>query len=364
MSSSGRIWLQRELSGVVAAVLLVPLSGGCGPAPSVSSAVQRAEPAASTARPRGSTPEQLARALEHHEPAVRAMAWRTLWGMVVDDAVETSELTPALAALARFLHGGAAADKVQAEQLIELVGQRRSADGEPLRLRHIVLGVSGVAGEPWSAELAKLELSAALSIGTMHVTAALYDLGHWRAQLSPPEIGRYSGGALEIVYRVSPGPRFVLSAVRVEDDGAKPGEAARVSFTHLIGQVARRGPLVERIAAMERAHHDRGHALARVVVQLDFDDDASMVAMLLRVERGALYRIGEVGFEGNRRLARAALLRLVALREGDRYDLSALERGQTRLRSHPQIARVATSTRQGASPLSMDVLFEVEERGD
>jgi outer membrane protein insertion porin family len=128
------------------------------------------------------------------------------------------------------------------------------------------------------------------------------------------------------------------------------------------GQVFSRTKLVQAMARRARALQDRGHAAAEITPEIDLDRERRLVNVRLVVDKGAVYHVERIQVRGNGRISAPVIRRALALKAGDRFSLSALERSHARLMAAGHFDSVNLSISQGTSDGRLVIIVETTER--
>ena len=153
------------------------------------------------------------------------------------------------------------------------------------------------------------------------------------------EIDRGEGCGVELDVAVALGPRFKISDLAFQTDDDFP-EAERVAaIEDALGTVnAVGGSYVEdrmlrALTALERRYHESGWIDAKIGKPLArYDEGRSAVTVIVPIDAGPRYRIGEVRAHGGGRATREAVVAALGLRNGDWYDATQLRTGVDRAR--------------------------------
>lgn len=176
---------------------------------------------------------------------------------------------------------------------------------------------------------------------------------------------------IEILFALSPGPRFSLSAIRFDGnehlDDARLLEVLEVKTAGWI----RSGRFNEDILAgdvdrMITLYHRNGFLKVQIIHEIRLDPPKGEIVLLFHVEEGIRTRIREIGFVGRSTVAASVLLGQIRSAVGRPYDevvaqedRLAIEAVYTRLGYVG--ARVHLETQIGSEGKEIDLIFRIEE---
>lgn len=204
------------------------------------------------------------------------------------------------------------------------------------------------------------DLFAAARSDYARILGALYAEGHYSAVISILIDGREAAGiaALDapvrigvVTVKVDPGPRFEFSQARVAP--LAPETALPPSFRP--GEVARSTLVSEAVSAAVLGWREAGHAKAAPASEEVVADHATAtLAADIRMAPGPALRFGPVTVSGAERMRERRILKILGLREGERFSQSELDRAANRLK-RTGIFRSVTLT-EAEAPVRGDLL--------
>jgi translocation and assembly module TamA len=157
------------------------------------------------------------------------------------------------------------------------------------------------------------------------------------------------------------GPLYRIG--RTEIDGAVPG-FARGSLGLIVGEPAVAADILAGGARLLTALENHGYAFARVEAPIAYEDPVRhLLNLRFHVSTGPQVRIGEITFEGLRRVHEGVVRRRLLLHTGEPYSAIAVEKARKDLLTLGVFA--AVSVRLGEAPDSLGrvpIAFRIEER--
>lgn len=204
------------------------------------------------------------------------------------------------------------------------------------------------------------DLFAAARSDYARILGALYAEGHYSAVISIRVDGREAAGIAPldaperigtISVRVDPGPRFAFSQARVAP--LAPDTALPPGFR--VGEVARSTLVAEAVSAAVLGWREAGHAKAAPASQEIVADHAqATLAADAAMDPGPALRFGPVTVSGAERMEERRILKILGLREGERFSQSELDRAANRLK-RTGVFRSVTLT-EAEFPVAGDLL--------
>jgi len=167
-------------------------------------------------------------------------------------------------------------------------------------------------------------------------TELLHVRGYPNARI---EISRAQGCGIELDIGVALGARYKITQLAFQTDDAFP-EVERVeALEDALGTVNTLGGsfvedrMLRALQTLERRYHESGWIDATVGKPVaTFDKGRGSVSIVVPIEAGPRYRIGEIHAQGASRSDRQAVVAALGLRNGDWYDATQLRTGIDRAR--------------------------------
>jgi outer membrane protein insertion porin family len=188
----------------------------------------------------------------------------------------------------------------------------------------------------------------------------LLDQGHLRASVyCPPLELRREDREVVVLVLVDEGPRLVVREVVFEDEAEELGATRERLTGPLIGQQHGPDVLLGLRNALEEAYGHGGWPDAEVDVTAQVDEDTGDVRLRVRTVPGERVSIRDIVLRGNERTREKAILPLLGIDPGDRYDSEVLRVAFRNLYSTGLFESVRISL-EGTGP-NRDLVIEVSE---
>lgn len=130
---------------------------------------------------------------------------------------------------------------------------------------------------------------------------------------------------VDVVFAVSPGQQYKLMNLQWSDNKDLPTDTLQKMLHAQPGQPANAVRLNQDLKAVQKLYASRGFIAATIKVGASFDDALSTVALVLQVNEGDRYHMGDLEFRGLDNSLTARLRNAWKLRPGDVYDASYLD---------------------------------------
>jgi outer membrane protein insertion porin family len=156
---------------------------------------------------------------------------------------------------------------------------------------------------------------------------ALEDDGYAGARVDP-ELAE-GGGLLPVVFRISPGPRTLLSAFEVASDA--PLESPPRELRERVSLPYRARDLAQDRADLQTRYRNAGYLQAVVSPEAAFSEDRSEAQVTLRVRAGPRTRVDGIVVSGLQDTRESVVRRELLVEEGEPLGLQAVLESQRRL---------------------------------
>jgi outer membrane protein assembly factor BamA len=226
-------------------------------------------------------------------------------------------------------------------------GQLESIDysvyGISIRIRQFEFSGAG-AGELRSLQAAAEKLAGReyshplLSTFVEHTLLPLYhEHGYLKAACATPEPkvvkltvaeagdNKQAITLVDVIFPVTPGMQYKLTRWDWSGNKDIPTETLQPFIKAEAGQMANTVQFEENLRSVQDLYGSRGHILAIVRVNAEFDDTAGSVIFHLIVDEGSIFRMGELEFRGIDNTLTARLREAWKMRPGDIYDATYLK---------------------------------------
>lgn len=207
----------------------------------------------------------------------------------------------------------------------------------------------------------------------------LYANARYGGTISITIDGRQASGILpdsefpdpvQVVVSVDPGPEFVFSTARIENEAppAGPGDEVDIADGFARGLPARSGAIIKAGRVAAEAWQQQGYAKARVAERrIVAAHEADTIDATIVVEPGRLAHIGGVAVRGTQRMNADFVARHTGLKPGQEYDPDDMELARERLNRLGvfRSARVETAEQiaeDGALPVNVIVQERLPRR--
>lgn len=187
------------------------------------------------------------------------------------------------------------------------------------------------------------------------------DAGYLKVEISSPEVDPEEDG-LVVTVDIEEGDQFRTGEIDVEGDSTVDLEALRSQLLLKTGEVFNRSHLTADVERLTRYYTDRGFYFASVNPRTHLESDTKIVSVEFEVEKGPLYFVREIEFQGNTTTIDPVLRREMRSVEGQLYSARALQISQARLRNLGFFEDVEFEAKPTDSPGQIDMDVKVVER--
>jgi outer membrane protein assembly complex protein YaeT len=191
------------------------------------------------------------------------------------------------------------------------------------------------------------------------LSRALEEDGHAQAVVEAE--AAEGGGQVPVVYRVTAGPRTVVSAFEVVAPGDVPADSSARELRTRPGRPYRARALAQDRADLLAAYRNAGHLDAEVTPELSFSEDRGGVTVRLRVVPGPRTDVDHVVVGGLSRTREQVVRRELSLREREPLGLGRLLESQRRLQGLGLFESVSVSELDPETLGARSVLVAVRE---
>ena len=194
------------------------------------------------------------------------------------------------------------------------------------------------------------------------------EAGFLRFQAEPQVEISVDKESIDIVVRITEGPRFIISNISYQYVGGAPDPAPMTDedFDNFVQQSPGdiysgkdSGETVDNITQLFKA---QGYAYAQVAFDPVINDENGDVALVYRITPGEVIYVRQINIVGNNITANEVIRRELLQFERERYSGIKISRSRSRIRRLGYFNRVEISEQavEGA-PTEVDLLIEVEE---
>ncbi len=203
------------------------------------------------------------------------------------------------------------------------------------------------------------------------ITAYYYDKGYLAVNVGEPLI-EFSADhkSIDITIPIEEGPRYKVGKIAVaeidEDGNEIEPLGGRKKVMGLIdtkqGEWFSRSVVGEDLMRIEYHYKNAGYANANIDPRWSTREEELIVDIVFVIERGELVHIGKVLILGNEKTRDKVIRREMVIDEGDVFNQSKIDESKARINALGYFERVDMTTKQGESPDTLDLVFEVKER--
>jgi outer membrane protein insertion porin family len=199
-----------------------------------------------------------------------------------------------------------------------------------------------------------------VSRAVLVVQGAYWDRGYANARVPDPTVDPGSGA---LTFTITEGPRFTMTAVRVEGEllGSSAENLARIRTR--AGMVFSRTMIAGDRETLARFYQDAGYAFVDVSPVTKVDSDHATIALVFQVTRGAPARFGHIRFDGRDSATLPpglSIRQALTISPGMPYSMAALVTSQQHLQALGYRVEIATKT--GSAKDLVDVELELHAR--
>lgn len=166
------------------------------------------------------------------------------------------------------------------------------------------------------------------------IVEAYRERGYLDATVATPVVGRVRSGdgeRLEVTFRVTEGARSFIDELVFDGNRTQPSARLAEVWGMPLGVPVSNRELGEARVRLADWYRERGHAFARVEVEVERSPDHTRARIRARLHEGPRVRIRRVEVRGARAVLPALVRARLALAEGDTFSLSALRASQRQL---------------------------------
>jgi outer membrane protein insertion porin family len=168
-----------------------------------------------------------------------------------------------------------------------------------------------------------------------------------------------------VTFMVDEGPQYTVGQVEVEGEAEDlfPAEQVRMHMTMTPGDFYSQKKLKASRQALRNLYGELGYIEANVRIEQLFHDEAPKVDLLVRVETGQPYTVGQVTVRGNSTTKQRVILRQVrGMDPGEPYDHGGVEETRRRLNRSRLFSEANVTILGEKEDAVRDALIEVQEQ--
>jgi outer membrane protein insertion porin family len=190
-----------------------------------------------------------------------------------------------------------------------------------------------------------------------------YNNGYLNVVVSEPEITLTKDKkGMIIKIRVSEGPRYIVSEVALT--GYTPSEKEEVLKLIEIkeGKYFSKKKLQKTIQSISEFYSQRGYAVVSVEPQIIPDEKTKEVKIVMKIDRGDIYRIGRIEIFGNTKTKDKVIRREMSLNEGDIFNSRLLRRSYEKINNLNFFETVELTPKPDTEKKTIDIDIKVKEK--
>lgn len=184
--------------------------------------------------------------------------------------------------------------------------------------------------------------------------------GYLNARVSDPEI-KYEEEGIEVVFKISEGPRYTVGAVTVsgdvEDSAALKEKLAITKKTYFSRETVRNDVLT-----LTDLYSDQGYANVEIVPKVDENPETRVVAIDYRIRKGPSVSFEKILISGNRKTRDHVIRRELKVYEQELFSSTRLKRSIRNLYRLDYFEDVKVQTQKGSAEDRMVLKIDVTEK--
>ncbi len=185
--------------------------------------------------------------------------------------------------------------------------------------------------------------------------------GFIEVEISPPDIQTTPEG-LVVKVVISEGDRYETGGLDVAGDETIDLDTLREKLNLKEGETFDRGGLTRDVDVLTQHYTDRGFYFASVNPRTQVDRDAKRIDVIFQVEKGPLYFVREIEFQGNTNTVDTVLRQEMEVVEGQLYSARAVNISRIKLQRLGFFEEVNLEPVQTTQPEELDLEVRVVER--
>ena len=187
------------------------------------------------------------------------------------------------------------------------------------------------------------------------------DKGYVQVEVDPPKVDPLEDGLI-VTVRITEGDAFQVGSIDVVGDTTADVGELREKLELKEGEVFNRSFLSSDVSGLTHHYTDRGFYFASVEPVTKVSEPDKTIDVAFRVEKGPLYFVRKIDFEGNTQTVDAVVRREMQMVEGQLYSARALQLSEARIRSLGFFEEVNFEPKPTDYPDQIDVDVKLVER--
>jgi len=194
------------------------------------------------------------------------------------------------------------------------------------------------------------------------ITSFYHNHGYIRAKVGEPKVTYEKDKGLTVTMEIHEGEQFKVDEVAIEGDLIRP-ESELLEKVHIGKEKVFDREIVRRdILALRRIYTDEGFAYAEVLPSTREDDEAHLVDIVYKINKGKKVRFERINIFGNEVTRDKVIRRELKVYEGDYYNGRALKRSEENLDRLGFFEDVEVQTKKGSADDLVVLNLKVKER--
>jgi outer membrane protein insertion porin family len=203
------------------------------------------------------------------------------------------------------------------------------------------------------------------------VSAHYYDNGFLSVSVAAPRVMLTPDrSGIDIVLSIDEGPRYSirrLSITEVDKDGREIDPlGGRRNLREMVrampGEYFNRAELVKDLSDVQTMYRDHGYAFVDAPPQTKLYPDKQEVDVIVKIQRGELYKFGRIEIRGNTKTRDKVIRRELEIAEAEIFNETRLNRSRRRVAQLGYFERVDLSTEKVDGANLINVNIEVTEK--
>jgi len=167
---------------------------------------------------------------------------------------------------------------------------------------------------------------------------------------------------LFIKIRIDEGPQYRIRLIELEGVSSSEKKTLKRFIKMKEGEVFSKKALTTSIRAIVEYYSEHGYAVATVDPQIIPDNKALLVDVVLKIDKGDIYRIGRIEIVGNTKTKDKVIRREIRIDEGDLYNSKLLKRSYERIYNLNYFDSVEFKPKPNPEKKTVDIEVKVKEK--
>jgi len=165
-----------------------------------------------------------------------------------------------------------------------------------------------------------------------------------------------------VTFMIDEGPQYTVGAIDVEHEGLFPKEQIRMQMPLTRGDYFSSRKQEDSVQALRNLYGELGYIEAQVNIERIFHENEPVIDLLVQIQPGRSYRVGQVTVRGNSVTKQSVILReLRGMNPGQRYDREGIQETRENLRQSRLFSSSNVTILGDEAEPVRDALIEVDE---